>query len=166
MTRSGFISLIAVTIIGVGCVKSDRAVAQPLPVPEVVFELGELTVDSEGQSHSFKIEIADSMEETARGLMFRENLARDAAMLFDFGNPREPSMWMKNTLIPLDMLFLASDGKVVSIARNAQPGSLRQISPGIPVKGVLEINGGLSEELGIEPGDVVRHEIFNNVVAP
>lgn len=130
---------------------------------EIAFETGVLDVESAGAVHSFNIEIADDPEETARGLMFRESIPRDYAMLFDFGRPREPQMWMKNTLVPLDMLFLDENGVIVAIAENAQPHSLRLITPGMPVKAVLEVNGGLTAELEIHPGGVVRHEIFNNI---
>ncbi|MEM6625870.1 MAG: DUF192 domain-containing protein [Pseudomonadota bacterium] len=122
-----------------------------------------VTVRSMDADHTFRVEIADDPEETSRGLMNRETLAADAGMLFDFGAPREANMWMKNTLISLDMLFLAPDGEVLAIAERARPGSLRRINPGVPVKGVLEINGGLSAELNLKPGDVVEHRIFGNV---
>ena len=72
------------------------------------------------------------------------------------------SFWMKNTLIPLDMLFMDPNGKIIAIARETVPGSLRTISPGVPVKSVLELNGGRAAELGIEPGDEVVHPIFGN----
>lgn len=123
-------------------------------------ETGTLSIETESGVQSFNIEIADDRDEISYGLMNRESLAADAGMLFDFENPREPSMWMKNTLIPLDMLFITSDGTIQMIARNAVPGSLRTISPGMPVKGVLEINGGRAAELGIMPGDRVDHAIF------
>lgn len=125
-------------------------------------ETSSLTIQSESGSHAFTVEIADEPEEISYGLMNRESLGEDAGMLFDFGNPREPAMWMKNTLIPLDMLFMTPDGEIVMIARNTVPGSLRTISPGMPVKGVLEINGGRAAELGIEPGDTVIHPVFGN----
>ncbi|RIJ15485.1 DUF192 domain-containing protein [Henriciella mobilis] len=123
-------------------------------------ETGTLTIETEAGEQVFEIEIADEPEEISYGLMNRESLAENAGMLFDFGNPREPAMWMKNTLIPLDMLFISSDGTIQMIARNTVPGSLRTISPGMPVKGVLEINGGRAAALGIEPGDTVNHAIF------
>lgn len=129
------------------------------------FETGSLIIETGEAQLSFDIEIADSAEETTQGLMFRENLAEDAGMLFDFGEPREPNMWMKNTLIPLDILFLDSDGVIVAIAKNARPHSQRRISPGMIVKGVLELNGGVSTKMGIHPGHVVHHQIFNNVNA-
>ena len=128
----------------------------------VVFDTGEVTVLSGETSNVFSVEIADSPEETAQGLMFREEMAENAGMLFDFGEPRDPQMWMKNTLISLDMLFLDTDGTVVMIAKHARPGSLRRISPGVAVKGVLELNGGAADKFGIKAGDKVVHEIFES----
>ncbi|KJS39733.1 MAG: hypothetical protein VR74_00655 [Hyphomonas sp. BRH_c22] len=126
-------------------------------------ETGPLEIDTGDSVHKFTVELANDAEEIRTGLMDRESMAPNAGMLFDFGQPREASMWMKNTLIPLDMLFIAPDGKVLAIARNAVPGSLRTIGPGVPVKAVLELNGGRSEALGIEPGDMVRHEVLGNL---
>ena len=147
--------LISSTICAVAAVALApvTAVAQDL-------ETGTLIIETEAGEQNFEIEIADEPEEISYGLMNRESLAENAGMLFDFGNPREPAMWMKNTLIPLDMLFISPDGTIQMIARNTEPGSLRTISPGMPVKGVLEINGGRAAELGIEPGDTVNHAIF------
>ena len=152
-------------ILATGIVASSATIslhAQQPAAAEVTFETDTLIVRSQNADHAFTVEIADSFEETARGLMFRESMPLDAGMLFDFDPPREPNMWMKNTLISLDMLFLDKDGIVVAIARNAEPHSLRRISPGMPVNGVLEINGGLAQDLGIEPGDVVLHSLFGN----
>ena len=132
------------------------------PALAQTLETSSLTIESANGSHAFTVEIADEPEEISYGLMDRQSLEDDAGMLFDFGAPREPAMWMKNTLIPLDMLFISSDGTVQMIARNTVPGSLRTISPGMPVKAVLEINAGQSAELGIEPGDTVIHPVFDN----
>lgn len=121
-----------------------------------------LSIRSGEATHDFTVEIANTPEAIQQGLMFREDLAPDAGMLFDFGTTRQAGMWMKNTLIPLDMLFIVEDGRVVSIARNAQPGSLRSLSAGVPVRAVLELPGGRAKELGIEPGDVVIHPLFGN----
>ena len=131
--------------------------------PPGALETGGLTIEADSGEYEFTIEIADDLNEISYGLMNRESLGENAGMLFDFGNPREPAMYMKNTLIPLDMLFITSDGTIQMIARNTVPGSLRTISPGMPVKAVLEINGGRAAALGIEPGDTVQHEIFGNL---
>ena len=122
-----------------------------------------LTVKTDDASHKFSVEMADTPEAITQGLMFRESLAPDAGMLFDFGEVRPASMWMKNTLIPLDILFIDADGQVIAVARNAVPGSLRSLGPGVPVRAVLEIGGGRAKALGIMPGDTVQHPIFGNV---
>lgn len=137
------------------------AIAMPMAVYAQTLETSSLSIETDEGAHAFTVEIADEPEEITRGLMDRETMDPDAGMLFDFGNPREPAMWMKNTLIPLDMVFIASDGTIQMIARNTVPGSLRTISPGMPVKGVLELNGGRAAELDIEPGDKVVHPIFD-----
>jgi uncharacterized membrane protein (UPF0127 family) len=118
----------------------------------------ELTIVSGEKSHAFKVELADTPQESEMGLMHRPSMPRDHGMIFDFGRPTETTMWMKNTLIPLDMLFLDGQGKIVAIAENARPGSLRMVGPGFPVRSVLEINGGLTNELGIKPGDTVEYD--------
>ncbi|MFN7178725.1 DUF192 domain-containing protein [Hyphomonas sp.] len=120
-----------------------------------------LTITSGEKTHAFTVEIASTPEEIQQGLMFRESLAPDAGMLFDFGQSRPASMWMKNTLIPLDMLFMDETGRVVAIARNAVPRSTRSLGPGVPVRAVLELPGGRARELGIVPGDIVKHPIFS-----
>jgi uncharacterized protein len=121
-----------------------------------------LSIKSGETVHKFTVEIADTPDSIREGLMFRESLAPDAGMLFDFGEVRPAAMWMKNTLIPLDMLFMDGDGEVIAIARNAVPGSLRSLGPGVPVRAVLEIPGGRAKELGINPGDKVTHPIFGS----
>ncbi len=109
---------------------------------------------------SFRIEIADTVEARRHGLMYRESLAEDSGMLFDYKIPRRVSFWMKNTRIPLDILFIDATGRIIGIHRSAVPGSTALIhSPG-KVRAVLEINAGLSERYAILPGDRVRHDIF------
>jgi len=121
----------------------------------VTFGRGTLEIVTAAATHAFQVEIAATPEQRARGLMYREALAADAGMLFLFDEPRVASFWMKNTLIPLDMLFLAEDGRIVAIAPETEPLSEKGISSGVPVKAVLEIAGGRSVELGIGVGDRV-----------
>ena len=121
-----------------------------------------LSITSGETVHTFSVEVADDSDEISFGLMERESMDPDKGMLFDFNPPREPAMYMKNTLIPLDMLFIAEDGTIEMIARNTVPGSLRTISPGVPVRAVLELNGGQAANLGIHPGDSVQHPLFGN----
>lgn len=129
-------------------------------------EVTPLAIVGADATHEFAVEVANDPDEISFGLMDRESMDADKGMLFDFNPPREPAMYMKNTLIPLDMLFIASDGSIEMIARNTVPGSLRTISPGVPVRAVLELNGGQAAELGIQPGDTVQHPIFGNVETP
>lgn len=135
---------------------TSSALADPM-------EVTPLTIVSSDSAHEFSVEVANDIDEIAFGLMERESMDADKGMLFDFNPPREPAMYMKNTLLSLDMLFIADDGHIEMIARNTVPGSLRTITPGIPVRAVLELNAGQSAELGIQPGDTVQHPIFNNV---
>lgn len=113
-----------------------------------------------GKRHVFAIEVATSPDQLTQGLMFRRTLAADAGMLFDFGEDKPVTMWMRNTLIPLDMLFIAADGRVVGIKERAVPGSLDIISAPEPVRGVLELNGGTAQRLGLATGDRVIHPLF------
>ena len=114
-----------------------------------------LTVRSAGAAHTFNVEVARTPDEQARGLMFRTSLAKNGGMIFPFDPPRPASFWMKNTLIPLDMIFIRSDGSIARIADNAVPESLEPVVSGEPVAAVLEIGGGRAAELGIAEGDQV-----------
>ncbi len=121
------------------------------------FGAGTLTIESANGKHNFNIEVARTPDQHRQGLMFRQKLAPDAGMLFINESEQPISMWMSNTLIPLDMLFIAADGKVVRIAERAVPRSEEIISSGRPVLLVLEVNGGIASKLGIKPGDTVTY---------
>ncbi len=108
----------------------------------------------------FTVEIADDDAERAQGLMFRESLPSGQGMLFIYEAPRTASFWMKNTLIPLDMIFVGADGVVDSVHENAVPGDLSPIYGGDEILAVLEIRGGLAGAIGIEPGAEMRHPAF------
>lgn len=114
-----------------------------------------LRIRSGGKVHNFTVEVARTVEEQARGLMFRESLAPDAGMIFPFPAARPASFWMKNTLIPLDMLFIRADGTIARIAVNTVPHSLEPVAVEEPVAAVLELAGGRTIELGINEGDRV-----------
>ena len=103
--------------------------------------------------HQFKIEVAETPAQMTQGLMFRRSLAPDAGMLFDYKQPTVATMWMRNTLIPLDMLFVDAQGRIVNIHQRAVPQSLDMIAAAAPVRAVIELNGGTAERLGIKPGD-------------
>jgi uncharacterized protein len=126
------------------------------------FPTAELTIQTAGGPQKFTIELATSPAQLAQGLMFRRSLAPDAGMLFDFQNPLVATMWMKNTLIPLDMLFVDEHGRIVNIHERAVPGSLAPIAAAAPVRAVIELNGGTAARLGIRPGDRVIFPIFGN----
>lgn len=115
-----------------------------------------LTIRSANGIHRFIVEVARSPDEEAQGLMFRQSLAPDRGMIFPFDPPRVATFWMKNTLIPLDMVFIRADGTIESIAANAVPLSLDTEASQGPVVAVLEIAGGRAAELGIGPGDKVE----------
>ena len=108
-----------------------------------------------GKTDKFVVEVARTVEEQERGLMFRQQLAPNAGMIFPYDPPQAAQFWMKNTYIPLDLLFVRADGTIARIEENAVPLSLDQIPAGEPIGAVLEINGGRSAELGIKAGDKV-----------
>ncbi|QDL93403.1 DUF192 domain-containing protein [Paroceanicella profunda] len=113
----------------------------------------------------FSVELADDAAERAQGLMFRESMPKFSGMLFVYDQPAEAHFWMKNTLIPLDMLFLDATGTVRHIHPQAVPGDLTPIPSEGPALAVLEINGGLAARLGLKAGDVMRHPAFDPAVA-
>ena len=113
-----------------------------------------------GAAHRYEVEVAATPGARARGLMFRRTLAPRAGMLFDFGRDEVARMWMKNTFIPLDMVFVDRGGVVRRIVRNARPRSLDTISSRVPVRAVLELNGGEAERIGLAAGDRLRHPVF------
>ena len=117
-------------------------------------------VPAGGQEVPVDIEIAEAPKEKEMGLMFRTQLADNQGMLFPYGEPRELSMWMHNTYIPLDMLFIRSDGVIHRIEKEAEPLSDRVINSDGPVSAVLELAGGAAARLGIKEGDRVRHPLF------
>lgn len=111
-------------------------------------------------SARFSVEIVDTPETRARGLMFREDLPQTAGMLFVYDQPQPVSFWMRNTPLPLDLIFLDDSGTVTRIHENAVPFDETPIPGGGPVRAVLEINGGLSERFGFAPGDEMQHPVF------
>lgn len=115
-----------------------------------------LSIETAKGARAFRVEVARTPAEQARGLMYRTTLAPDAGMIFPFDPPRPASFWMRNTYIPLDMLFIRADGTIAVIAANTTPLSLAPVESGEPVAAVLEIAGGRSAALGIREGDRVR----------
>ncbi|CAN0355391.1 unnamed protein product, partial [Discosporangium mesarthrocarpum] len=119
------------------------------------FSRESVSIQSGGKTHKFSVELALNSRQHAQGLMFRRHMAADAGMLFVYRREEPTAMWMKNTFIPLDMLFIAKDGRVKRIAERTLPMSETVIPSGGPVVAVLELNAGTASRLGLKPGDKV-----------
>ena len=119
-----------------------------------------LVIETATGRHEFSVEIVRSPADQTRGLMFRRRLAVDAGMLFLYSANQQVTMWMRNTMIPLDIIFISADGRIVNIAERAVPMSLRSIPSDGPVRAVLEVNGGTASRLRIVPGNRVEHPAF------
>ena len=130
------------------------------PAAVVAQALEALTVETKAGPRAFEVEVARNDADRAQGLMFRRSLAADRGMLFDFARVEPVSMWMQNTYVSLDMLFIRKDGSIARIAENTEPLSTRIIPSGEPVVGVLEVAAGTAKRLGIRPGDRVAHPMF------
>jgi uncharacterized protein len=127
----------------------------------VLAPLQPLSIVSGGRTARFTVEMADTPDKREYGLMCRTSLAPDRGMLFDFGGPSDDvAFWMRNTLIGLDLVYIRPDGRVLSIARNARPLDETPIPAGGAIRAVLEIPAGRAAQLGLQPGDKVRHRIF------
>ena len=154
LTSLGFISLLGVVAPGI---------AQTVTPEPIDFGAKQaLTIKTAKKTHELSVEIADTPEEQARGLMYRKAVAPDSGMLFEFPEDRIASFWMKNTAVPLDLLFVRKDGRILKIIHSAKPYSLRSLTSEAPVRAVLEVAGGQADALEIRPGDVVIHPFFHN----
>jgi len=142
---------VALAFLCVGVLANARVAAAAPQTLEIVTKSG---------VHVFSVELAVTEEQLSRGLMFRKRLPEGEGMLFDFRRDQPVTMWMKNTLIPLDMLFIRADGRIARIAENTKPLSTDIIPSGEPVRAVLEVIGGTARKFGIAPGDRVAHPIF------
>ena len=120
-----------------------------------------LEIATKSGVHVFSVEMATTEEEKTTGLMYRKELPDGKGMLFDFSPEQQISMWMKNTYISLDMIFIRADGRILRIAENTEPLSTKIISSGGLAKGVLEVIAGTAQKYGIQPGDRVAHPLFN-----
>lgn len=132
------------------------------PVDAAGNPLEPLTVVTSTGEHEFLVEIADEEAERERGLMFRPPLEDDRGMLFQFPDVAERGFWMKDTPSSLDIIYIAADGRIVSIARHTTPYSQTIIPSNGGASGVLELRAGRSDEIGAQPGDIVRHPFFGN----
>src|SRR3954467_7240730 len=137
-----------------------RAGAQQPATAQAEFPRSALQIHSSSGLNWFNIRIADTEAHRELGLMFVKDLPSDEGMLFPEDKPKIMSMWMKNTLIPLDMLFIDTHGRIVCLLQNARPESLQILSCDKPVKAVLEIGGGEAQRRGIKIGDRVEHATF------
>lgn len=113
-------------------------------------------------NHPFNVEIADTEDKRERGLMYRTQMAADAGMLFIYPYERAVAFWMKNTVLPLDMVFIRADGTVFDVALGAVPYSLQPIPSGGPVLAILEVNAGVANQIGLRRGDKIVHAAFGN----
>lgn len=129
---------------------------------ETLLPLENLRVETKAGSFTFVVEVADTEGERATGLMFREQMAANHGMLFDFGKLEPIAMWMRNTPLPLDMIFIQPDGTVLRIAKDTVPFSTDIITSGGPVSHVLEVNAGIANQIGLEAGDKVIHDRFKS----
>lgn len=151
---AGAAAVVSALVIAGGC----RADPPPAPAEGPTESVSVLTQKG---ARNFAVEIADTDALRERGLMFRQTLAPNRGMLFEFDRPDVQSFWMKNTLIPLDIIYIGADGRIVSIARDAKPLDETPLYSTGPAVGVLEIDGGLAAKLDIEPGDKVVHPFFH-----
>jgi len=141
----------AVSVAGPPC-RAGQAELRPLQP---------LTLSTDKGRFVFSVELADTNRRRDIGLMCRTRVSPDRGMLFDFGKPTDDvAFWMHNTLVPLDIVFIRADGRVLSIARNARPLDDTPLPAGGTVRGVLEIAGGRAAQIGLLPGDRVTHRIF------
>lgn len=139
------------------------AVAPPVAAqPQPTLPQSDLVIQTAKGPQRFRVELADNDQSRARGMMFRTSMAPDAGMLFDFRQEQMVSFWMRNTLLPLDMLFIKADGTILNIHQRAIPRDETGINSAGPVRAVLEVNGGTAARLGIKAGDRVEHTVFGH----
>ena len=129
--------------------------AKPLGRSPAGLEQVRLTIHSGAKAHEFVVEVARTPQQQEQGLMFRQSLGDNAGMIFPYDPPQVASFWMKNTLIPLDMIFIRPDRTIARVAENTVPLSPDPVSAGEPVSAVLELRGGRAAELGVKAGDRV-----------
>src|SRR3546814_9581416 len=136
--------------------QQQQAPATPARHPVSGLEVIDLSVTTGGVRHAFKVELAATQPDQARGLMFRTDIGADEGMLFPSREPTVRSFWMKNTPLSLDIIFIGADRRIINIAANTTPYSLDSVVSDGPALAVLELNGGRAAELGIAPGDKVE----------
>jgi len=147
-----YLALVLSVLVLFGC---DTHKPNPDPTRHLVI------VSRDGKEHGFNIELALTPQQQQIGLMNRTEMPKDEGMLFVFPDESEHGFWMKNTLIPLDMVFIKRDGTIHHIHDSAKPNDLTSIPSQGPVLAVLELNGGIAKKLGIVPGDKIKHPFFS-----
>lgn len=158
--RIGIALLVAVAAV-VAVIQWTAIDASPEIAQAKGFDTSPLAIETaDGRRHDFVVEVARTPSQRAQGLMYRKSVAENAGMLFDYGRSQEVAMWMKNTFVPLDMLFIDKSGRIVNLAERAVPHSVQAISSAGEVRGVLELRGGTVSRLGVRRGDRVIHPIF------
>lgn len=157
MKRITGVAAVVLALGGCGASMAGDAPAQGAEATrsEAGLEIVPLRIEAGRRRHAFRVEVARTPEQQARGLMFRDRLAPDRGMIFPFPQPRPASFWMRNTPNSLDLVFIGTDGRIESIAADAVPLSEAPLQSVGPVAGVLEIAGGRAAELGLQPGDRV-----------
>src|SRR5579872_2670422 len=157
MKRRSLLTLLALAPFAARAQEPDITKAQPeLPKQKLVI------ITRDGVHHEFNVEMAITPDQQTVGLMFRKSVPQDGGMLFDWGRPRDSQMWMRNTLAPLDMVFINADGTIRSIAEDTVPESLAVIDSHGPVRATLELAAGTTARLNIRVGDKVEQRIFGN----
>lgn len=151
-TRTLFRALVLILLMLACSVVSRGVTAQE--------KLEPLTIVTSSGTHPFSVEVMRTEQQRERGLMYRRFLPSDRGMLFDFKLEKPIMMWMKNTYLPLDMIFISRSGKVVGIARDTEPLSERIVASGAPAYAVLEVNAGTAKKIGLGIGDKIHHPIF------
>jgi uncharacterized membrane protein (UPF0127 family) len=146
-----------VSALAIVCVASLVSVTSGAAEPDQRLE-----IDTQSGPHVFSVEVMRTPAERERGLMGRQSMPLDHGMLFDFQTEQAVIFWMKDTLISLDMVFVAKDGRVVGIKHDAKPMDETLIPSGAPTLGVVELNGGVTETIGLKIGDLVKNPIFHN----
>jgi len=150
-----FVFVIGFTVLA-ACTSMPSSGGQPaLPKSTLIIETAQGPVE-------FIVEFADEPNEIQMGMMFRQSIGKNEGMLFDIGHTRVAFFWMRNTLISLDIIFVDGQGRIINVAANATPLSEETLYSEQPARGVLEIRGGRSAELGIASGSIVRHSLFEN----
>jgi uncharacterized protein len=158
--RATILAAALIALISCGGQPASNAPAAA-PAPRTApsgLDLVTLTIHSGARAHVFTVEVARTAQQQERGLMFRTTLGADSGMLFPFDPPRPASFWMRNTLIPLDMIFIRPDGAIARVAANTVPRSETPVAVDEPITAVLELRGGRAAELGIRAGDRVAWE--------